>query len=105
MNENYQSLAPEPYASHVFYYQDSGYQPSTSLSSSMTEGSQSLASEPNKTANTTSPSSNISDPDQSKDFLIDDDYKDQPELTFCCHQEEEGEEGHSIEAGFSFRAD
>ncbi len=66
----------------------------------MTEGSQSLLtpSEALKTTNTTtSPSSNVSDQDQSKDFLIDDDYKDQPELTFCCHQEEEG---HSIEAGF-----
>jgi hypothetical protein len=67
----------------------------------MTEGSQSLTpSEALKTTNTTttSPSSNVSDQDQSKDFLIDDDYKDQPELTFCCHQEQ-GEEGHSIEAG------
>jgi hypothetical protein len=70
----------------------------------MTEGSQSLLtpSEALKTINTTttSPSSNVSDQDQSKDFLIDDDYKDQPELTFCCHQQEQGE-GHSIEAGFS----
>jgi hypothetical protein len=66
----------------------------------MTEGSQSLTSEAIKTTNTTSPSSNVSDQDQSKDFLIDDDYKDQPELTFCCHQEEEG---RSIEAGFSPR--
>jgi hypothetical protein len=68
----------------------------------MTEGSQSLTSEAllkTTTNTTTSPSSNVSDQDQSKDFLIDDDYKDQPELTFCCHQEQ-GEEGHSIEAGF-----
>jgi hypothetical protein len=47
---------------------------------------------------TPSPSS-LSDPDQSKDFLIDDDYKDQPELTFCCQEDEEG--GHSIEAGLN----
>ncbi len=66
----------------------------------MTEGSQSLTPSEallkTTTNTTTSPSSNVSDQDQSKDFLIDDDYKDQPELTFCCHQEDEG---HSIEAG------
>ena len=72
---------------------DSGYQPSCSLSSSMTEGSQSLVSESlsqSQLKATPSPSS-LSDPDHhNKDFLIDDDYKDQPELTFCCQQEEEG---------------